>query len=198
MICCLRHWWVPLLHKQMLFIVSSVQPDSVRRVVFIQVVFSHGEREREVHSWDMTLSRTAVWILIALCGKALSALTHRDITGPHCAAGGRAAKTEVTASANGAEWKPKAQQQTEHHHVSLTQNHWRQRGRFPSTQWCISYVNTGYTFDTLPKLDEGDSWSVTWRIFSLLLFSAKEAIWHIQWSTITNPFSHGLVLRSWQ
>lgn len=170
------------------------------QILFIKLCLSKFcflmERERSSFLWDMTLSRTAVWILIALCGKALSALTHRwHHRSPQCCAAGGTNWGDSQCKRGRMKTQGSATDRA-HHHVCVTQNHWRQRGRFPSTQWFISYVNImDYTFDTPPKLDERDSWSVTWRIFSLFLFSTKEVIWHIQWSTITNRVSHGRVLR---
>lgn len=75
---------------------------------------------------------------------------------------------------------------------------WRQWGRFPSTAYIVVYLlckHSGlYIWHTAKVrwalLLERD---VTCRVFGLFLFSAEEAIWHIQWSTITNPVSHGQV-----
>lgn len=78
------------------------------------------------------------------------------------------------------------------YHVCLTQNHWRQWGRFHSTGYTVVYL--------LCKHSGLYIWHAAnvrgaWRDVSSAcsFFSAEEAIWHIQWSTITNPVSHGRV-----
>lgn len=118
--------------------------------VYLSCVFSWTDRSSFL--WDMTLSRAAVWILIAQCGKALSALTHGwHHRSPQCFAAGGTNRGDSQCKRGRIKTQGSATDSA-CYHVCLTQNHWRQWGRFPSTGYTvvISYVNIlDYTFDTL-------------------------------------------------